>query len=93
MNAGLLWYDDDPKRSLVEKVCRAAHYYKRKHGVAADVCYVHPSVLRIGETEKGLDGVRIAPLDTVLINHLWVGREGKTPSPEPPTVEPPCAEG
>jgi hypothetical protein len=75
MNTGMLWYDDDPKRTLVDKVRRAALHYERKYGVPAQICYVHPSALAKGERNGGAGGVRVETLDTVLINHLWVGRE------------------
>ena len=88
MNAGLLWYDDDPERSLPEKVRRAAHHYECKFGVPAQVCYVHPSALEVSQAKAVSDEVRIAALDTVLTNHLWVGREEKTASARPRAEKP-----
>ena len=45
MRTGLLWFDDDPRKDLVEKVLRAAAHYERKYGQAPDLCFVHPSAL------------------------------------------------
>jgi hypothetical protein len=45
MNFGMLWLDDDHRASLVTKVDRAAAYYQRKYGQAANFCLVHPSML------------------------------------------------
>jgi len=45
MDIGMLWYDDDAKRQLDEKVARAAEYYRAKYGVAPTECYVHPGML------------------------------------------------
>jgi len=73
----LLWYDDDPERSLLEKVHQAARHYECKFGAPAQVCYVHPSALDAKEGKEPSGGLRIAGLDTVLTNHLWVGREEK----------------
>jgi hypothetical protein len=75
VRSGLLWYDDDPERTLIDKVSRAVNRYERKYGLAPDVCFVHPSALSDDGSEKSADGVLIAPLPTVLINHMWVGRE------------------
>lgn len=72
MVEGLLWFDDDPKRTLAEKVMRAVAAYWHKHGLSANVCLVHPSVLK---HEIYIGGTRVAPWPTVLLHHFWVGRE------------------
>lgn len=75
MRQGLLWYDDDPGRDLEEKVARAARRYREKMGCAPDTCYVHPSALA-GDGEGGDVGqIHVAPLQSVLQHHLWLGRE------------------
>ncbi len=78
MKAGLLWYDDDPERDLLEKVHRAVNRYEDKFGTTADVCYVHPSALNGNGSRAPAGKVRIEPLSTVLVNHLWVGRDEKS---------------
>jgi hypothetical protein len=45
MDIGMLWYDDDGKRPLDEKVARAAAYYRAKYGVQPTECYVNPGTL------------------------------------------------
>ena len=75
MRTGLLWYDDDPERSLEEKVRQAAQRYCQKFGTPPDVCYVHPSVLG-DEQVQGVDGIRVATLPHVLRYHFLVRREG-----------------
>jgi len=72
MKIGLLWYDDDPKRDLAEKVGRAARRYQQKFGTPANTCYVHPSAL---SKTRQVGPVRIAPLPTVLRHHFWIGQE------------------
>ena len=44
MKTGLLWFDDDPRRQLEDKVLRAAAHYERKYGQVPNLCFVHPSV-------------------------------------------------
>lgn len=73
MREGMLWFDDDPKRNLAQKVGRAAKHYRRKFGRAPNVCYVHPSLLN-GGAQK-VDGVRVAALPSVLRHHFWVGED------------------
>ena len=41
MNIGMLWLDTDRKRSLDEKVQRAAEYYQDKYGRLPDLCFVN----------------------------------------------------
>ena len=79
MNEGLLWYDDDPRRELAEKIGRAARRYRQKFGAPPNVCYVHPLALGgngNGEEQK-VGQVRVAPLPSVLRHHFWLGREEK----------------
>jgi len=73
MDEGLLWFDNDPRRDLAEKVIRAAKRYRKKYGTAPNVCYVHPSVME--SAERKIDGLRVAPLPAVLKHHFWLGQE------------------
>jgi hypothetical protein len=77
MTTGLLWFDDDPRRELEEKVLRAAAHYEHKHGQAPDLCYVHPSAL--GDNGNGkpkakrAGHIEIRPGRSVLPHHFWIG--------------------
>ena len=44
MKVGMLWVDTDRKRSLDEKVQRAAEYYQEKYGLMPDLCLVNSKV-------------------------------------------------
>lgn len=70
---GLLWFDDDPARSLADKVGRAARRYALKYGRTPTVCYVHPSML--DNREARVDSLRVLPARTVLPNHFWIGTQ------------------
>ncbi|RME34788.1 MAG: hypothetical protein D6793_08165 [Thermoflexia bacterium] len=86
---GLLWFDDDPRRELREKVEQAAWRYVEKFGRCPTVCYVHPSmmegnggggqplVLEFRDTSRRGQVLRLTvrPRRTVLRHHLWVGEE------------------
>ncbi|HEY74685.1 MAG TPA: hypothetical protein G4O00_00700 [Thermoflexia bacterium] len=86
MREGLLWFDDDPKRSLAQKVGRAVRRYRQKFGRPPNVCYVHPSLLD-GKVRR-VDGVMVLPLPSVLRHHFWVGvkevkgRNGRSARPQ-----------
>lgn len=72
MREGLLWFDNDPKRSLEEKVSRAAERYFQKFGRRPDTCYVNPSMV----PEQGgarPTAVRVIAAKNILPHHLWVG--------------------
>jgi hypothetical protein len=77
MEIGMLWSDDDGRRSLAEKVMRAAEYFRSKYGEEPTVCYVHPSLLPAG-SETSAAGVRLLPSKSVLVNHFWLGVNGAT---------------
>lgn len=77
MDIGMLWSDDDGRRSLAEKVARAAEYFRNKYGEQPTVCYVHPSLLPAGG-ETTAAGMRLLPSKSVLLNHFWLGVNGAT---------------
>ncbi len=38
MKQGLLWFDNEPKRSLQEKIARATERYVQKFGQQPNIC-------------------------------------------------------
>ena len=81
MREGLLWYDNDPKCDLEDKVLRAARRYRQKYGISPNVCYVHPSVIADASRPDRVEGVQVAVLRSVLPNHYWLGNEEGRPAP------------
>jgi len=79
MKTGLLWFDDDPRRQLEEKVTRAATHYERKYGRPPTLCFVHPSALNgNGKHPKQSDVRRAGRVEirsgrSVLPDHFWLG--------------------
>jgi hypothetical protein len=80
MNVGMLWFDNDPRTALTAKVTQAADYYRRKYGLVADLCLVHPSML-VGSRPDLVDGragkVLVRPNRLIQPGHLWIGTEDK----------------
>jgi hypothetical protein len=70
---GLLWFDDDPKRPMTDKVAWAVQRYEQKYGHSPDVCYVHPGQMQ--ERELSVGTVRVLPSKSVLLHHFWLGVE------------------
>ena len=84
MNVGMLWYDNDPGTALTAKVARAADYYRKKYGLVADLCLVHPSMLAEaspdlieGHAGKAAGTIAVRPSRAILPGHLWIGTEEK----------------
>ena len=84
MKIGMLWFDDDPKRPLEEKIERAALRYKEKYGVTPNLCYANPrtvgenhSTLTIklsdGKLSKSAPQVTLKQARSILPNHFWLG--------------------
>ena len=71
METGLLWYDGDPKRSLRDKVERAAEHYRSKLGVRPNTCFVNSSMM--AERTMEHHGMRIVSAGDVLPGHFWLG--------------------
>ena len=79
MNVGLLWFDNDAKRDLKEKITRAAKRYREKHGIAPDVCYVHKSALGDNGHTAQVGQIQVETLPSVLLHHLWIGQKEEQP--------------
>lgn len=75
MKFGLLWFDNDPRRDLAEKIEPAARRYRQKFGTSPNICYVHESTLGGNGQTAQVGTVRVATLPTVLLHHLWLGQE------------------
>lgn len=71
MKTGMLWFDNDPKAQLSEKVRRAADYYAKKYGQVPNICFVHPSM--VGEEIVRTKSLEVRPSGLVLPNHFWIG--------------------
>lgn len=77
MNTGVLWYDDDPTRTLDKKVQRACAAYAQKFGVAANTVYVHPSEVGTGLTTVMTSGggTQVIADKATPLHHFFAVRE------------------
>ncbi len=67
---GMLWFDNDPKRSLEEKVEFAAAYYEKKYGRKPTL--IAASKKNVTEATT-VDGIQVKPV-TGLLNHHFLVR-------------------
>jgi hypothetical protein len=70
MNVGMLWLDADSKRSLEEKVRRAADYYCDKYGRLPELCLINS---KMSEFEGNVGRIEVKGAETVLPYHFWLG--------------------
>jgi hypothetical protein len=68
---GMLWFDNDKKRTLSEKIRRAADYFNKKYGRVPNVCFVNKKVTEAVD----LPGIKVRPTRSILPNHFLVGME------------------
>lgn len=67
----LLWFDDNPKRTLSRKIADACQAYQTRYGLAPNVALISPD-----EGEIPVDAlVSIQVRNTVRRNNVWVGRD------------------
>jgi len=75
LTIGLLWFDNDPTRTLEDKIVRAAQRYQKKHGHAPDTCYVNRGAME-GDKQQ-INGLHVVAVHNVLPHHFFVGVAGK----------------
>ncbi len=77
MNVGMLWFDNDARTALVNKVIKAADYYHQKYGRSANLCLVNPTMLtdRPGLVDGRAGKVIVRSNRAILPGHLWIGTE------------------
>lgn len=73
MDIGMLWYDDDSRRTLTDKVGRAVAHYKTKYGAQPTLCFVNPALLKDKDAPEMAGGVLLRPSRQVMAHHFWIG--------------------
>ncbi len=73
MKEGLLWFDNNPKLSVPDKVGRAAARYRVKFGCQPTTCYLNIADFD-GRTEF-VGEIRLQPALNIQRNHFWIGIE------------------
>lgn len=75
MQAGLLWFDNDPARTIAAKATAAAERFTEKFGVEPNVCYVSARAQKEDDVvipfHQGQ--LHLRPATNILQNHFWIG--------------------
>lgn len=71
MRTGLLWFENNAKKALDQRVQEAIDRYREKFGRLPNTCYIHPSDLN--GHGLSLEGMRVVAASNILRSHLWVG--------------------
>ena len=71
MEIGMLWFDNDPKLALGDKISKAADYYQSKYRQMPNLCFVHPSMLTDIRTQAGT--VTVCTNTAIQPHHVWIG--------------------
>ena len=72
MSIGLVWFDNDKKKTLAEKIRAAAERYLTAHGVVANEAHIHAANY---DPAAIVDGIKIVIDPLMLKNHIWVIKE------------------
>jgi hypothetical protein len=81
MNLGMLWFDNDPKTELAEKIKTASTYYRKKYGSSPNLCVVNPNMTNGKKLNAG--NVEVETSKSILPNHLWIGINGTVKKIDP----------
>ena len=71
IEVGLLWFDDNSKRSLENKIRDAAGRYEEKFGHAPDTCYINSDML--AQEQPQIGDMQVLVADNILPHHYWIG--------------------
>lgn len=70
MEIGMLWFDNDEKVDLMERIDRAVKYFYKKYGKFPNICYLHPSM--INDKNKELEGIQLETRKSIVPYHYWL---------------------
>jgi hypothetical protein len=71
MKVGWMWLDNDPGRSIEEKIQRAVQRYRAKFGRFPNICYVNQRSITGDGFRCGK--VKVVGAPNVLPHHFWLG--------------------
>ena len=72
MKIGMLWFDNNPKIGVEDKVRRAAKYYQNKYGKAANLCFT-------ANWSGNVDGIDVRMSTSMPEYNFWIGQKEQQP--------------
>jgi hypothetical protein len=70
MKSGMLWFDNNTKTNLAQKLETAATYYEIKFGRKPTAAHVNPKDLT--QAQK-INDINVSPLRSILPHHILIG--------------------
>lgn len=90
--SGLLWFDNDQKKTWQQRVKEAAERYRQKFFIRPNRCYVHGKTVNpklvifdSGAFVTELDGIQVYLNDATIPNHFYLFHQGIDPQPQAAT--------
>lgn len=79
MMTGMLWFDNDPKTTLEDKIKKALEYYQKKYEKKTELCLVNPNTAKDVNLEKlsKESDVTVRAFKSAMPHHFWLGNEEK----------------
>jgi hypothetical protein len=77
MRVGWMWFDNDPGKSIEEKIEGAAQRYRTKFGRFPNTCYVNQRLVSGDGFRCGK--VRVVAAPNILPHHFWLGVSDTSP--------------
>ena len=76
MEIGMLWFDNERKTTVPEKIARAVEFYRAKYKQAPTLCFAHPVTLGGAGMCRELSesvGLDVRTSGAILPCHFWIG--------------------
>jgi hypothetical protein len=78
MKVGWMWFDNDPGRSIEEKIQGAVQRYRTKFGRFPNTCYINQRSITSDGFRCGK--VKVVAARNILPHHFWLGMSSIPPS-------------
>jgi hypothetical protein len=72
MKTGMLWFDDNAKTNLAQKLETASTYYEIKFKRKPTAALVNPKDLT---SAQNINGINVSPMREILPHHIMIGVE------------------
>lgn len=75
MQLGMMWFDNDNRKSLETKITEMFAYYYKKYSRTANLVVVHPT--QLPENLSTVNGIEVMASKSVLPNNYWIGNKSE----------------
>jgi hypothetical protein len=75
LSSGWMWFDNDPARSIEEKIQQAAQHYHTKFGRFPNTCYVNQRAIDIDGDGRQMGEIKVVGMKNILPHHFLFTKE------------------